>query len=664
MSESVTNKFRMKVSLATIEHLGINLYSNTPAVLSEAVANAWDADATHVSIQINTTKDQIIFEDNGVGMTEEEINEKFLTVGYRKREESTKTEKGRSPMGRKGIGKLSFFAIANVVEVHTVKDGCKLAFLMKMKEIKNKSKEGNNEYHPKEITCELEAESGTKIILRELNKKRTQATLDSLRKKLSRKFSIKESDPPFEIFLNEEKVRTGDRWYYNKIQFLWVYGNNEVAKSLSNEIRNKGGKVIKHELRNSLGGLSIEGWIGTVHKPEDLNDSGVKNLNNIAIYVRGKMAQEDILSTYKDQNIYKNYVVGELHVDDLDQDDKEDVAVSSRQGIIEDDQFFTDFRDWLEGELVYIRGKWRDWRSNEGSKEAISLVPELEDWLDGLGGDKKKSAKKWIGGLSTTRSSDDKTKKELIKGAVLCFEHAHNQDALSALEKIDASNMEEIFRLFGEIDNLEESYYGQIVKMRIEVIRTMDEKVKEGEKEKVIQKHLYDHLWLLDTSWERARGTEAIESRVDTYLKSQGFKDEAEKNNELDRIDIIYRTESSKHIIIELKRPSVTIQVDDLTKQVRKYRDGIKQELSKFAKYKDWPVEIICLLGKQPQNWAENREDIEKTLKTVDARILFYDDLLLNAQKAYEDYFEKYKQHDKLWKIFEAIDAQNFEDSL
>jgi hypothetical protein len=38
----------MRLSLNVLNHLGINLYSNVPAVLAETVANAWDADAEHV----------------------------------------------------------------------------------------------------------------------------------------------------------------------------------------------------------------------------------------------------------------------------------------------------------------------------------------------------------------------------------------------------------------------------------------------------------------------------------------------------------------------------------------------------------------------------------------------------------------------------------------
>lgn len=74
-------QYRMKVSLNIIEHLGVNLYSNLPAVLSEIVANSWDADATEVKMNIHDT-DKIEIIDNGFGMNEDDINEKFLNVGY------------------------------------------------------------------------------------------------------------------------------------------------------------------------------------------------------------------------------------------------------------------------------------------------------------------------------------------------------------------------------------------------------------------------------------------------------------------------------------------------------------------------------------------------------------------------------------------------------
>lgn len=108
MTESNGSPYVMRLDLHVLDHLGLNLYSNTPAVISEAVANSWDADAEQVEIEIDTHNQVIRITDDGCGMTKEEVNEKYLRVGYRRREEATTTPThNRHVMGRKGIGKLS-----------------------------------------------------------------------------------------------------------------------------------------------------------------------------------------------------------------------------------------------------------------------------------------------------------------------------------------------------------------------------------------------------------------------------------------------------------------------------------------------------------------------------------------------------------------------------
>lgn len=74
----------MRLDLNILNHLGLNLYSNTPAVLSEVIANSWDADASVVEITCNQEDDLITIVDNGNGMDLNDINDKFLCVGYRK----------------------------------------------------------------------------------------------------------------------------------------------------------------------------------------------------------------------------------------------------------------------------------------------------------------------------------------------------------------------------------------------------------------------------------------------------------------------------------------------------------------------------------------------------------------------------------------------------
>lgn len=114
----MNDKYTLTVDIATVDSLGRNLYSNAAAVLSEFVANAWDADATRVEIQFDPNNSISIL-DNGCGMTDGELNSRFLTVGYRKRVvEGMASPRFKRPyMGRKGIGKLSAFSLADKMVV-------------------------------------------------------------------------------------------------------------------------------------------------------------------------------------------------------------------------------------------------------------------------------------------------------------------------------------------------------------------------------------------------------------------------------------------------------------------------------------------------------------------------------------------------------------------
>ena len=149
------SKYQMNISLNVLEHLGINLYSNVPAVLSEVVANSWDADATNVDIEIE--KDIITITDNGHGMTLNDINQKYLFVGYKRREErdAVTAQFKRKVMGRKGIGKLSLFSIAETFTVETFKDGERNGFIMSKQAIDNHIEKKNERPYEPQVSIRI-----------------------------------------------------------------------------------------------------------------------------------------------------------------------------------------------------------------------------------------------------------------------------------------------------------------------------------------------------------------------------------------------------------------------------------------------------------------------------------------------------------------------------
>ncbi len=174
--------YTLTIDLNVLEHLGINLYSNVPAVLTEVVANAWDANATEVEIDVDSGLQYISIRDNGFGMTVSDINNKFLRVGYKKRAgdvDLTPAPFYRPVMGRKGVGKLAPFSIAETIEVYSTCDGVKSALSMNVDAIKlaasDRDESGNPKdpeiYHPKPIAPKFCPDvNGTVIRLYDLKK--------------------------------------------------------------------------------------------------------------------------------------------------------------------------------------------------------------------------------------------------------------------------------------------------------------------------------------------------------------------------------------------------------------------------------------------------------------------------------------------------------------
>ena len=114
--------WEMTVDLSVIENLGLKMYVTIPPVISELIANAWDADAPLVNIKLPIGNidhnSEIIIEDSGRGMAYDDIGPKFLRIGRKRREEEARdtTPAGRKVMGRKGIGKLAPFGVAKIVD--------------------------------------------------------------------------------------------------------------------------------------------------------------------------------------------------------------------------------------------------------------------------------------------------------------------------------------------------------------------------------------------------------------------------------------------------------------------------------------------------------------------------------------------------------------------
>ena len=647
--------YRMTVDLNVLDHLGINLYSNIAAVLTEAVANAWDADAETVDIRFDPRTEWIEIVDDGVGMTVHDMNEKYLRVGYRRREEDTEhgkfTAKGRQVMGRKGLGKLSLFSIAKLIDVQSAKNGQAHGLCMSVDGIHESVEKKEPYYRPDPLpTEEVTVTKGTKIVLRDIKRQRLGRGTAALRKRLARRFSVIGEVYDFKILISGQPVTTDDRGDLPIAQFLWRFGDFEPDPS------SIPGVLEQEQLPNRFDAWpedwSVGGWIGTARLPKQLDSEDAGNLNGIVVFARGRLFHENILDKVNDGRLYTKYLTGQIEAGFLDEDDKPDIATSDRQRVQEDDERYAALLSFLRSSLTKVEKRWTEWRRKHEVEEAKQASPALAEWFETLPEGFRKSAETLVAKLSALPIDEEDDRKLLYRHGILAFERMRIR---GSTEEFIASvhDVDKLLSVLADRDALEASLYRDIVMSRLDAIKDFRGIVDEDAKERVLQQYLFDHLWLLDPAWERATDSEIMESR----LTEEGvITDDLSEKEKLGRVDIAYRTNAGKHIIVELKKAGRKMKLLELQEQGQTYVDKLRKIL--LSQGDSSPnIEVVFVLGKPVADERDNPDRVKASMAAVSpgSRIVHYDALIQGAQNAYSEYLKKSKALDRLENIVDRI---------
>jgi hypothetical protein len=652
---AAADTYRMTVDLNVLDHLGINLYSNIAAVLTEAVANAWDADARTVEITIDPNAEWIEIVDDGIGMTVTDMNEKYLRVGYRRREEDENhgkfTAKGRQVMGRKGLGKLSLFSIANLIDVQSAKDGQAHGLRMSVDGIHESVEKKEPFYRPDPLPAEeITVTAGTKIVLKDIKRQRLGRGAAALRKRLARRFSVIGALHDFTITIDGKPITTDDRGDLPIVQFLWTMGEFEPEPSSIPKVLEQ--EKLPHRSDAWDDDWSVDGWIGTARLPKQLDSEDAGNLNGIVVFARGRLFHENILDKVNDGRLYTKYLTGQIEADFLDEDDEPDIATSDRQRVQEDDPRYAQLLSFLRSRLTQVEKRWTEWRRKHEVEKAKETSPALVEWFDSLPEGFRRSAEILIAKLSALPVDEDEDRKVLYRHGILAFERMRlrgsTEDFVASIHDVD-----KLLSVLADRDALEASLYRDIVRSRLDAIKDFQGIVDENAKEKVLQQYLFDHLWLLDAAWERATDSEIMESR----LVGEGvITDDLTEKEKLGRVDIAYRTNAGKHIIVELKKVGRKMKLLELQEQGQTYVDKLRKIL--LAQEEKAPnIEVVFVVGKPLDDEKDNPDRVKASMAAVSpgSRIVHYDSLIAGAQTAYSGYLKKSRELDRLEKIVDRI---------
>lgn len=356
--------FTFEISLSVLNHLGRHLYRSFATVLGEAISNAWDADARNVWIYIDPNRKGFWIKDDGIGMTANDFQDKFLKIGYSKRRGGKKhSAKGRPFIGSKGIGKLALLSCAKRISVISRTKGSKYtggAIDNSKLDVAIKDDLKPQEYSLAAVKQQAFAkykkshQQGTIIRFEAINDN-VKHSFKFLAKIIALYFRFSLIDKSFKIYLNDKLITHKHlRDLAEKTEFLWTIGKCEdpYVKDLQNRFSKDKGR---HEDKR-VQMAKITGFVASVEQPRDRAIMTTAERVGVDLFVNGRLRERNILGHIPTASIVENYLYGQIHFNGLD--DSTDRFTSSREGIVAGDPKYREFLEGFRDKLLKIVQDW------------------------------------------------------------------------------------------------------------------------------------------------------------------------------------------------------------------------------------------------------------------------------------------------------------------
>ncbi len=419
----MAEQFNFNISLSVLNHLGRNLYRNFITVLGEAISNSWDAEATKVWIEIDEESYYFSIKDNGIGMSGDDFQNKFLKIGYSKRKEgeSLSPNKNRRYIGRKGVGKLALLSCAQRIHIMSkTRDTNYVGGIIDNGALDAAITDDSN---PEDCPLELLDEGifedlqrghnhGTIIYFQNINEG-INNNIETLRKLIALHFRFSLIDPSFSIFLNDEEIDFNTlKDLSDNTEFLWTI--NDFPDPFLDTLN------LKERLDIPVENKDIKGFIASVEKPSSLNIFGTGEKTGIDVFVNGRLRETNILKhtpAFATRHI-ASYIYGQIHLDILDDennDDNNDKFTTSREGIKPEDEMYKSFLAIIIREIFSsLSTQWDSWRTKykeDGDIDEGNIPKHQKRMNEG----RAYREKEFIKQIKDSPNLDDNAKNSLIE---------------------------------------------------------------------------------------------------------------------------------------------------------------------------------------------------------------------------------------------------------
>lgn len=636
--------YSMRISRLTVDKLGVKLYDKVSAVIAELIANAYDADATEVTVSApmgqylasragGTLEDKgfkIEITDNGCGMTPQQVQDFFLVVGAERRKDQNRGDQSprfnRKVMGRKGVGKLAPFGICKTIEVisagsdpisansrgnsdsgyrtsHIILNYDDIVALNNEPDDRYKPTSGKRDQSPSD-------KSGTTIILKNFEKRQVPDIV-TLNRQLAQRFGLQSEHWQIQLCDNTNcdptSVAVGqftvDTMQNTRIEFQ---SNSDHSTYYPD------GTVEPNQAGFNHNGkfYPLSGWIAYSKVPyKDELMAGVR------IYCRGKIAAQTSIfnqrAGFTGEHNIRSYLVGELHADWLDED--EDLIQTDRRDILWSDELATAFENWGQKIVKRIGTLSRD-PLRKTTLELFLKTGNVNDRIrDKYPADDHQPIRECAQELARSfgrtirrdEAEDPTIVNELVDLSITLAPHV-KLDSMMKEAVADADRPLSILTSLLRTARLAElSSFGRIAKDRIKVLdRLKFLKDAENTEEKDLQQLIAEAPWLINPEWAPVIANQSFSSlrkEFEKYYERQAgtpiVLSDFERTGK--RPDFVLSSQEGMVQIIEIKKPHhrlTNLEMDRIISYHENMeaflKDSAQEEFSKF--FRDFHITLVC----------------------------------------------------------------------
>lgn len=554
----MSNKANFKVDPRLASLLGES-YRSTELALKELVDNAWDADASRISINLPDamTANPIVIEDDGYGMTEQEVRNEYLAVANdrRTRKGDRTTQLKRLVKGRKGIGKFAGLMVANVMEIHTTAHGKTIKVTISKADLLDAARDLERIDLPLTVESAAPGASGTKVVLSGLNDRFAFPIPDKLKGLLMLEYGREEG---FRVDVNGERLGLEDL---------------------------PGEHFTKEETVTDAGAIRLNFKVSEGPKP--LKQAG------IVIRVGGKIVgKPGFFGLEEDPEIPPKLlkkVYGEVEADAL-----ADSVTADWGDIVENSKAFQALKPVIQS---HIKNALEDVYSREITLQRARIQRQINLRLAELPEHRRRFAQVALEKAMKRFYGESEDKVETVVSVVLdAFEKDEYWQILKEIDDTKGGDIETFasaLEVFGLVDM---AMMANQTQSRLKLLDHLDLLVRNPETlERTVHNVIERNLWALGSEYSLIASNKTLAVTIEEYTTSEFTGERAAKRPDL----FLAQNLRGGYLLIEFKRPSKTITRDDQN-QAAKYRDDLEPKFGQIE---------ILLLGKGRDSTALIQND-------------------------------------------------------